>query len=73
MITDEHFEKAMATEVANLKCLSRKSAALLLDCNISYIDKLVAARKLEAYKLGYGITRIPLSSIKQFLSSAPEK
>jgi len=73
VITNEKSESELAEEVAGLKCLSRKSAAELLDCHISYIDKLLATGRLKSRKLGPHITRIPLSSIRQFLSSAPAR
>ena len=71
--TDEKIESALVEEAQSLKCLSRKSAAELLDCHISYIDKLLASGKLKSRKLGPHITRIPMSSIKQFLSGAPAR
>ena len=70
MTHDLQLEQALAGKAANLKCYSRKSAAKLLDCHISYIDKLIAAGKLESWKLGPKITRIPVTSIEQFLSRA---
>ena len=73
MTTDEKLETVAAGEAATLKHLSRKSAAELLDCHISYIDKLLASGKLKSRKLGPHITRIPLSEIQQFLSGAPAR
>ena len=68
MTHDKQLEEALAGESATLRHISRKSAAKLLDCHISYIDKLIAAGKLQSRKLGPKITRIPITSIKQFLS-----
>jgi excisionase family DNA binding protein len=70
---DEGFETALAKEAANLKCLTRKSAAKLLDCHISYIDRLIATGRLKSRKFGRGCIRIPLTEIKHFLSNAPTK
>jgi excisionase family DNA binding protein len=71
--THENLETVAASEADALRCLSRKSAAELLDCHISYIDKLLASGKLKSRKLGPHITRIPLSEIQRFLSGSPAR
>ena len=57
-------------EIGGLQLISRKTAAKLIDCNPTFIDKLIQSGKLTSVRLGErkGV-RIPLQSFKEFLSS----
>tara|TARA_R100001163_G_scaffold15072_1_gene13621 strand:- start:4379 stop:4609 length:231 start_codon:yes stop_codon:yes gene_type:complete len=68
MNTDEITIRNLASNVEATQVVRRATAAKMLDCHPSFIDKLCHRKELEAVYLGSHAKRITLTSIKQFLS-----
>jgi hypothetical protein len=54
-------------ELDNIRLLTKKHAAGLLDCSIGYIDVLMNRGDLEPVRIGPKGVRVTLDSLKRFI------
>ena len=65
---DEKLTQKLRGNLASLQLISRKTAAELMDVHPNHIDALIARGDLTAVHLGSRCKRIPMESIRKFLS-----
>lgn len=70
MTTDEKIKTQLAASTEATQVVSRKTAAKLLDCHTSFVDRLCSRGELDTITLGPHCKRITLTSLNRLISRA---
>ena len=52
--------------------ITKREAAEYLGVSVSFVNSLLAKRKLPRVRLGYRVTKIPLCAVEKFVESRTE-